>query len=61
MYLRRRCSTCNTIGPVGTARNGLDGDDVVYWTSDPFAEEIHGDDTPDWYCGRCLYQSAMDI
>jgi len=31
------------------------------WDSDPFSEEIHGDDTPQWQCEGCSHESAMDI
>ena len=33
----------------------------LMWTSDPFSEEIHGDDTPQWQCKGCSLSSAMDI
>lgn len=28
---------------------------------DPYASEIHGDDTEAWECGSCRYESARDI
>ena len=31
------------------------------FTADPYQSEICGDDTPDWYCQHCLYESARDI
>ena len=43
-----RCESCGTT------------EDVVYG-ADPFAEDVHGDDTPVWMCGNCRYESAMDI
>ena len=35
--------------------------DRVYFTSDPFQEEIRGDNTEGWICWDCHLQSAMDI
>jgi hypothetical protein len=28
---------------------------------DPYAMEIHGDETPVWECYYCRYESAMDV
>jgi hypothetical protein len=42
------CITC------GTTEN-------LEYGPDPFAEEIHGDDTPVWECEACRYESARDI
>lgn len=28
---------------------------------DPFAYDIHGDDTPVWECDQCRYESGRDI
>ena len=28
---------------------------------DPFASEIHGDDTPRWQCDWCYQESSNDI
>jgi hypothetical protein len=39
---------------------GKVGDDVTYG-SDPYAEEVNGDDTPVWECEECRYQSRLDI
>jgi hypothetical protein len=33
----------------------------VSFTADPYASEIHGDDTQYWLCADCCYNSAMDI
>jgi hypothetical protein len=38
-----------------------DGRREVRWHSNPFAEEIHGDDTQAWRCGECVHEAAMDI
>lgn len=59
--MRRKCEYCDNVYPVGTSKNGLEGDDVVYWSEDPFAAEIHGDDTPHWICGSCIYDCLMEI
>lgn len=39
---------------------GLEKPDVKMQT-DPFSEEIHGDDTEYPLCDDCVYQSAMDV
>lgn len=46
---RHRCVDC-----------GCDGDDVTYGP-DPYAEEIHHDDTPFWMCDWCRKASARDV
>ena len=38
----------------------LTADDVTF-EPDPFASEIHDDDTPVWMCASCREQSAWDI
>jgi C4-type Zn-finger protein len=32
-----------------------------YWGPDPYASEIHNNNTPVWECADCRYQSAQDI
>jgi len=44
----RKCATC------GERKS-------CTYTSDPFDDEINGDDTPAWYCDECLHDSAMEI
>lgn len=31
------------------------------WTSDPFRDEIYGDETKHWLCEDCCFDSAQDI
>lgn len=65
--LYRRCAErCNRILPAVTWEESLtlteeELDNTVRWTTDPFAEEIHGDFTKMWICGSCEHESAMDI
>lgn len=33
----------------------------IIFESDPYADEIHGDNTPVWECRACRYQSCADI
>ena len=33
----------------------------VSWGVDPFADEIYDDQTEIWLCGRCAYESYMEI
>lgn len=37
------------------------GDEGAEWTTDPFAHEIHGDETMHWLCRECQHNSAMEI
>lgn len=31
------------------------------WKPDPYASELHGDETPHLMCENCAHESAMDI
>lgn len=44
-----------TVCPCGNACGPEDFD------ADPYAYDIHNDDTKMWECDYCRYQSAMDI
>lgn len=35
--------------------------DVVYFTTDPFNEEIRGDETLHWICWQCHQDSEYEI
>lgn len=37
------------------------GKPATMFEADPYASEIHGDDTPMWQCDDCNCNSAMDI
>lgn len=39
---------------------GCEGDGVTF-EPDPYAEEIHYDDTPVWMCDWCRIRSARDV
>lgn len=34
---------------------------VCVFEPNPLGQEIHDDDTPEWHCGGCAYESRMDI
>lgn len=36
-------------------------DDTVRWTVDPYASEIHGDETEMWLCDYHYYESCAEI
>lgn len=36
-------------------------DDVLYWGPDPYASEIHGDETEMWLCEYHYYESCDEI
>lgn len=63
--LYRRCAGgCGRVLPVVRWDEDVadeEYDDTVRWQSDPFASEIHQDETPMWLCGRCAYESSMEI
>lgn len=35
--------------------------DDIEWGPDPYADDIHNDDTPVWECGDCRKTSADEI
>ena len=37
-----------------------EGEHMIY-DSDPYADEIHNDNTKVWECSSCRHESAMDI
>lgn len=37
------------------------GDVPAFYGTDPYAEEICGDDREIWLCRKCIYESVMDI
>lgn len=47
--LRRRCASGYTYRCVDIGTANVD----IFWQEDPFASEIHGDDTKMWLCGPC--------
>lgn len=60
-WIDRRVVTYDETGEVKhTCVTCGSGKDVVY-TSDPYAMEFYDNDTEDWFCARCLQQSADDI
>lgn len=40
---------------------GEDDPNLLSYGPNPFAEEIHDDDTCYWMCKECRYQAAMDV
>lgn len=36
-------------------------ENVLAFTIDLYSYEVHGDDTENWYCEQCLYDSACGL
>jgi hypothetical protein len=54
--LRRRCVSGYTYNCVGIGTANVD----IFWQVDPFASEIHGDDTKMWLCEPCAEHLWME-
>lgn len=50
--LRRTCERCGTIGKVGTE---------IFWTVDPYSEDIYGEIIMMWLHPDCADDMANDI
>lgn len=50
--LRRRCSFCEVVGTVGVE---------VFWTIDPYDQDVNDFEWYRWLHLDCSYEIAMDI
>lgn len=50
--LRRACSHCNVVGTVG---------EDVFWTIDPYDQDVHDFEWYRWLHKDCAHDIAMDI
>ena len=53
VYEARECYSC--------AKHGNHALKPCSFVSDPFSDEIYGDDTKNWFCDPCLDESAAEI
>ena len=60
-YLRRRCHVCGFLGDVPKTLEDFRRDDVVFWTSSPYQQEINDVLWSAWWCDRCVAEDADDI
>jgi hypothetical protein len=50
--LRRKCDHCKVVGTVGRD---------VFWTIDPYDQDVNGEDCRRWLHNDCAKDIAMDI
>lgn len=50
--LRRRCECCGEVGTVGVD---------VFWTLDPYDQDVYDIERWRWLHDDCAYEIAMDI